>query len=152
MVSTELINNIIDASKIDVRVTSIPNALPVYEVNPKLMRDGFAIAGSLNNATSVTILTASTTGKTYIDGFQVAWTKDASATTTAIYVSAIISIAKTVLTIPLTTLRVGDGVCNIMLRHPLLIDKGSILTLNSLTNVANFTAGIVVYGHFDEVI
>ncbi len=153
MVNSQLQKEISDAFKIDERIEKIPSAIPVCEVNPKVVKNGFAYVGTATNATSSIIVTTPTTGVFYITGLALTIIKDATATSTVTNISGIIDgQTKILISLPSITLTAQSISISISLIHPIKIDSGTNISVLNGTNVANITAKACIYGFLDEII
>lgn len=153
MVNSQVVSEIEKALKIDKQVEKIPAAIPVVEVGIKSVKDikiGYATA---TNTTSTTILTTPTDRDFYVVGGFLTGAKDAGATTTNLNVKVTIDGTST----PLLRITTLSGTANqaafgsISLPHPIKVDRGTNIVLESGTNAANVTLAGAVYYFLDEV-
>jgi hypothetical protein len=113
----------------------------VVDVNP--LKNEFCnivrTNGLINN-TSATVYSTPTDKDFYLTNATLSYIKDV--TSTATYVSMIVTIGGTVvdlLKLPSITLTVGYGQIAQSYYYPIKIDRGTSITVNSSTNVANIT-------------
>jgi len=157
MVNSQVISEIVNALKIDIRTTPIPNAIPVIEVGTKQTKNGFSGSNSLTNGTSATIYTADSTRDTYITGATLSTVRDATAVYGLVSVKYIpfegSTTAVNILSLGGITLTAHPLVTAVTpTMHPIKIARGSNVTLVSDSATGNFKATGQIYGFIDEVI
>jgi len=148
--NTEIVNEIRNALKTQTN-DRIPNAMPVIEVNPKIVKNALVANYELTNTTSATIITTPLNQDYYITSISLALIKDVTSTSTSTDVRVSIG-GKVIklLTIPSITLTAQTLTHNIVFPHPLKIDRGVNVTLNNSTNVANISATVNISYFIDE--
>lgn len=151
--NSELFKEIKDGARIQQMVDSVPSQLqntviPVMEVNPKLLRRcNFSNRINLSNATSATI-TSATDKDTYIVAATIAFIKDATSTSANINLNVRIDgVAHYIFQIPCITLTAQNGSNSVTFPFPLKIDRGSVITVASSTNVANILVSATITGY-----
>jgi len=152
MVNSQVVSEISNALKIDERVEKIPNPIPVVEVGIKSIKNGLIRGIGLSNSTQITVLTTSAVADTYITGITLSLIKDATSTSTSVDVRCSINGAVTTLvSIPCFTLTPQITSIYVPFIHPVKLDRGANMTLNSTTNVANIAARVDVQYFLDEI-
>lgn len=152
MVNSQVVREVENAFKIDTRVTSTPNPIPVIEVGVKSIKNITAASAIASNATSATILTAPADRDLYIVGVSLSVIKDVTGTSTESTISATIE-ANTVKLISIVgiSLTVQSGSDCVSFSHPIKVDKGSIVNVTNTTAVANTRANGTVYYFIDDI-
>lgn len=153
MVNSQLVQEIVNATKLDLRVQAIPNATPTYEVNPKVVKNGLSINGSAINSASTTLITTPSDQDFYIYGYQVGYIKDATATSalTAINYTDENGTAKVLVGLPTLTLTAGIQSTSLTLPNKIKCKKGSAITLTNSTATGNISANATIFYLIDEV-
>jgi len=154
--NSNLTKEIIDGAKLQVQDGNIPSEIgntvvPVMEVNPKLLREtNFLASGAVTNSTGSTIATTSTTKDTYLTGCQVSFVKDAGSTATLIRAYC----TRYGTTTPEACVRIAcltgvaqAGETSVTFANPIKLARGSNLTINPDTNVANLSTAVVFHGY-----
>jgi len=154
MVNSQLVQEVSDAFKIDERVEKIPNALPVVDVTPKFTLQGIVKSQSLLNGTSVTIYRTPVKGRFWITGANIAYQKDATATSTSFAIAFTpkkTNVAQNLISLPTLTLVAGSNSQNTPTFNPIEVKPDTDINITSATNVANFRVTAQIYGFLDEV-
>jgi len=151
--NSDLTKELVQGSKLQQARDIIPNQLadkvvPVMEVNPKLLRTtNLFKAGVLSDAVSATIFTASIDRETYIQDIWFSYKTDVNATATNFNVSAVIDGAtQNLVIIRKNNLTAEKDSGFLSFDSPIKIDKGSIVTVTSDTNVASFRFSVCFTG------
>jgi hypothetical protein len=152
----ELIKGIADNANIQIAKNPIPDQLadkvvPVMETNPLLLRriKAFSTLGSLSNATSATLYTCSSIKDTYITNVSLSMIKDATSTSTEISIQVVNEDGTTAYIFRFAgiTLTADTQAATVNFAYPLKLKRGSNITINSDTNVANIRARGTVLGY-----
>ena len=126
--------------------------VPVIDINPKHARISTVVNNSnTSNSTGGTIFTPNSNMDFYLTNIAMSSIRDATATATLFYVSAVINGAtKRICQIAGITLNANSQVKVINLTNPLKIDRGTVISFVSDTAVGNFNVAIELYGYYDE--
>jgi hypothetical protein len=153
--STDLKKAIIEATKINPSAATIPSKLsdvvvPVIDVSPAHNRIiDFVSTGAATNNTGATLFTTATDKDFYLTNVSISMIKDVTATSTGSYVSVIMGgSTKTIARIVGITLTVQQGNMVVNFPVPIKLDRGTLVTVNNTTNVANVSALATVYGYY----
>lgn len=154
--SKDLKTAIIESTKINPSVNKIPSTLspviaPVIDVNPNHNRiSNIVKANRLLNATSLTLYTTPTDKDFFVTGIQMSIAKDATATATVMRINAtnfedgsLISLAR----IDGFTLTAQTLTTQQSYPTPIKLSRGSTITINSDTGVANVVVTAVLTGY-----
>jgi len=155
--NAQTIKELVKAGNLQVGFDEVPNKLanaivPVIETNPRLLRVGnihrFNVA---TNALSATIYTTPANQDFYLTSIQCNYIKDASATSLASWVDAIIGGFRTRL-IGFTTLTTTAGTdsSSISFPVPILIDRNTTILVNNNTNVGAVSCHACITGYTVE--
>lgn len=154
MVNSQMVKEISEAFKIDERIEKIPNAIPVCEANPKIIKNGFTKYNVLNAATSAVIYTTPADQDFYLTSAAIAFIKDSSSTSTLFqinYTEANASTSIPLLYYPSITLTAQSGSNNIVLPHPVKIKRNTQITISTDQATAVVRAAGTISGFIDEV-
>jgi len=152
MVNSQMIKEVSEAFKIDERVEKVPSAIPVCEVNPKVIKNIRSIATS-TSSTSQTIVTTPIDQDFYLVGCTLSVTKDATATSvgTSITYTDEYSLSSSLCRIAGLTLTPQSQTVSVQLTHPILVKRNTAINLTNSTNVANIFAQAIIFYFIDEV-
>lgn len=122
---------------------------PTIQPNVEIKRvSDFFIEGSITNSTSGTIGSIPADKDVYIVAMTFSMIKDATATATLFNLKATINgVSKTILTFAGLTLTADSKDIAIAFVNPIKVDRGSDVTINADTNVANFRCRATVIGY-----
>jgi hypothetical protein len=122
---------------------------PTIEIKPVMRVKG----ASLNNNTGATIHTAEVGKTTYLHGYAIWLTCDATSTATALSITATIDgLATQIVRVPkIASVAINSDTLSLMFDTPIKIDAGTNITATSNSNVANFTMGTMIYFHTEEL-
>jgi len=122
---------------------------PVMEVNPKLLRIcNLCKSASASNATGVTIYTTPTGQDFYLVSCQLGVIKDVTSTSTNTNIQVFIDgVSISLLRIPGITLTPQSEVISLAFPYPIKIDRGTAISTNSSSNVANITYVATIQGY-----
>lgn len=155
--NSNLTKELIDVGKLQVSRDKIPNELaekvvPVINVNPKDYRIANVLRyNTCTNATNATIYTTPADRDTYITNIMLAFIKDATATSTGVWINFVIDGAtRTILHYPCLTLTAQTGAITLALPSPIKVDRNTAITVNSSTNVGNISASGSIIGYSVE--
>lgn len=127
---------------------------PVINVNPKDYRViNICKRAIINNATTGTVYTTPTNKDFYLCGVQMSLDKDNTATSTSFRTDITINgetIAGGAMSIVAIALTAEQRDTFIAYPRPIKIDRGTNITINSGTNVANFILSCVIWGYTVE--
>jgi len=146
--SKEVIDKISDDLKIQPSMT-IPRELMKqiqlsYNVNP--VRKPRFTFGSVSDGTSATIFTTSLVKDTWIMGAHLAVTKDVNSISTSTTVQVIsVDSSGAFLRIAYEPATAGNHVSSIMLSKPMLLRRGSVVTVNNSNGTASIDAAATIY-------
>jgi len=108
-------------------------------------------AATLTSALSTTLFTTPLNKDFYLTAYHLRFIKDVTATTTLLSIQAfILGVKKIIALLPSFTLTVDTGVQTHSLFYPIKIDRGTAITIDSTTNVANFSASAMIQGYTVE--
>lgn len=155
--NTDLSKELKEGAKLQQLRDRIPSELadkvvPVMEVNPKLLRRANIVRRSTaSNATVATIYTTPSDKDFYLTGVAIAIIKDATSTSASSYISITIDGASQIFVhIPELTLTAQTGQMALSLPTPIKVDRGTAITINNSTNVANISATGTIVGYTVE--
>jgi hypothetical protein len=149
--TTALKNNEIQKSfniitNVDPASGEIPNRInesiqPVIILNNLIKPCNIAFQNTATNSTNSTIYTTPTNADFYLCSISLGAIKDVTATSTASSISGTIGgVSTRLVEIPFFTLTAGSGSNSITFNPPLKMDRGTGITVNNTTSVANVTA------------
>jgi len=150
----ELIKGMRDNAKI-LQNESAPNQLaekvvPVMETNPLLLRRiNIHKLANAANATSATIYTTPTDRDFYLTSVSLDLIKDVTATSlnSSVNVTVKGGVSQAILVLRTTTLTIETQNAVLLLPIPMLLERGSNITVTNTTNVANVTASAIITGY-----
>ena len=156
MVNSQTIKEIIDALKIDTNIEMVPNAVPVVEVNPKIVKPLLVVSNVRTSSGASTLMTTSGSADTYIKAITFGVTKNVTCDVASgqVALSAYIGGVNTgIINIPILTLTAEYMSITIDLGTGIKIDRNTTITFGNQT----FTAGAMIrtatiYYYLDEVL
>jgi len=154
--NSEILQGIRNAAKLQLGKDITPNQLAPavhasIEVNPQIVKPGIIAGNGFVNQTSVTVYTTPIDQDFYLTSACIAFIKDASATSLSCYFTATINGATVAfLRCPGITLTAQSGQNSMVFPHPVKIDRGTNIGVNSSTNVANISCYGAITGFLDE--
>lgn len=124
-------------------IDSIPNPVPVVNVNPKDYELN-NVLGSVTSGTSgtLTIFTANATKTTVVTGLQFSFVKNAACdmATGSIFVALSVGGAsKVAASLAVLTLTAQENAIAIVFKHPIIVDKGAVANISG-----SFAAGACI--------
>jgi hypothetical protein len=144
--NNDTVTEIIKGQKLQVAQDLIPNPIPVYETNPKILKDSvqktIKTTGSGSNSINIGTDLGNTSNDFYLTSLRVAFNKNAACdiATGTIDVTALIGGVSTIIhSSPVITLESNRLNEQYIFPHPLKIDKNT-----AITQSGTFTAGILV--------
>jgi hypothetical protein len=154
MVNSQVVAEIANALKIDQSVERVPLPIPVVEVGVKNNKNGFNASNSLTNGTSATIIAAPADQDLYITGATLSVIRDNAAVYGLVSIKYYpISGVQTILlsfgALATTANTLVTAVTPPM--HPILIKRGTAITLVADNGTGNFKATGQIYGFLDEL-
>jgi hypothetical protein len=152
MVNSQVVTEIVNALKTDIRVENIPTPIPVIEVGIKSIKNSLTAHNTLSNAVSATILTTSAVADTYITHVQLSYIKDVTSTCANITIDTSQNgQSKKLVNIACLSLTAQTGEVFLVFKHPIKVDRSSIINITSTTNVANINVTATIGYFIDEV-
>lgn len=153
--NSDLTKEIIQGAKIQTSLDTVPNKLassvvPVMEVNPKLLREiNLNKYGTASNSTSAILYTTPTDKDFYITSAQISLIKDATSTSTETYISCEMENGSLGILIDISTftLTAQTAQNSISFPFPIKIKRGTNITINNTTNVANIRSSATITGY-----
>jgi hypothetical protein len=107
--------------------------------------------GVNTNFSSATVMTTASDKDTYLTGASLSFVKDITATTTAVSLRVYIEgVQRRIIELSTLTLTVERGQTSISFPIPIKIDRNTNITIDSLTNVANFSINAQIIGYTVE--
>ena len=123
----------------------------VMNINPDHNRTiSICKTSNCNNAVTTTMITTATNVDTYITGATLSVIKDVTSTSIASYINLVIDgtvAAVSLLSLPGITLTVQNQTASISLNNPIKLSRGSIVSVNNNTAVANIATTATIYGY-----
>jgi hypothetical protein len=152
MVNSQVVQEIVNALKIDLLAEKVPSPIPVIEVGTKNVKNAIAKSNSATNATTATIYTTPTTSDFYITGAYLSVIKDVTSTSVGTAITFVRDAnTETLLSIPSITLTVQSECMSCDLKNAIKCDRGTIIAVTNTTNVANIKATGTIIGILDEI-
>jgi len=151
--NTQVYNEIRDALKLNLNVERMPNAIPVIEVNPKIVKNGFLENLKKGTSGGGTVFTSNSNKLTYITQIVFTMVKDATCDVAdgTLGVSFNIDNKAYYIDIPILTLTAQNQTITINFEHPVLMDKGSNFVFSSNTfTVGKMWRSVAITGFLDE--
>lgn len=157
--NSDLTKELVDAARIQSSRDKVPNQIaekvvPVMEVNPKLMRrTNYLRNGVLNNATSATIATTPTDRELFITNAMLGYIKDGTSTATLITLDLMLDGGTSntaVISIPSLSTTAGSDSISVQFANPIKVAKGTLIRIQSDTNIANIRVTGTVQGYTVE--
>jgi hypothetical protein len=106
---------------------------------------------SSDNATSATLYTTPSDKDFYLVSASLSFVKDITATTTGVSLRAVVEgVQRRILELACLTLTVERGQLNISLNNPIKIDRNTNISVDSITNNANFNIRGQIIGYTVE--
>lgn len=153
MVNSQVTQEIINALKLDIMVEKLPTAIPVVEVGLKSVKPLESVYLVNTNSTGATIITAPLDRDMYIVGASLSLIRDGTATATfhELRYSDYNGTLRRLLSLSALTLTANSKDQVIYLNHPIRIQRGSNITVNSSTATGNFVLNSIIFYYLDEV-
>jgi len=149
MVNSQVVREINNAFKIDERVSTTPNAIPVIEVGLKATKTNIIRNEVLTNALSTIVYTTPTKGDFYLDYAIIDYISEAGANITGHMTITYEGVKKLLRVVDIAGATTKKSLC--YSGKPIKIDKGTNISINLGTaEVTTSMSGLVV-GHIDEV-
>lgn len=143
----------IQVSKDRIPTELAEKVVPVLEVNPKLLRNcNIVKSTSAVNSTSGTLYTTPTNQDFYLCAAELSVIKDATATSTSSTITCTPKggAASIILRIMGLTLTAQENSISISLRFPILLERGTTITVTNSTNVGNVSSSGTIFGYVVE--
>lgn len=147
MVNSLTTKEIVDSLRIEQQVEKIPNAIPVVEVNPKVVKNSLVVAEHAAATGSLTVISASTgittRGDVYITCIHYMVTKDANCdvatgtinlTATSAELGSVLNLLK----IPVITTTASSISGTLNFPHPFKVARNTAISLTG-----TYTAGLM---------
>jgi len=151
--NSSLTKELIEGGRLQV-IQGVPQSInnfiqPVMEVNPKLLRAcNIVKRATATNATTATIYTTPATQDFYLVAAAISYIKDVTSTSVFSRINITIDgVNVTLLEIPGITLTPATGQMSLNLTFPIKIDRGTNISVNNSTNVANINAIGTIVGY-----
>ena len=151
--NSDLSNELRDVLKINQLVDGIPQnfqdiVIPVVDVNPKHSRRcDICRCVTATNFTSVNLLTIDPNKEFFLTNATLSYIKDVTSVATVIQISAVIEgVVSQILRLPSLTLTAGTGQIGMSFPIPVRIDRGTTMTIESDSAVANLKAVATLQG------
>lgn len=149
--NSELIREVQNATKIQT-INGVPRSIsnqivPVIEVNPKVVKEAKYSTASLSNSTGTTFFTTPTNQDVYLCSAHIAVIKDAGNTSTnSSLTSTVNGLNLSFLSVPHLTTTAQSISSSIVFPHPIKLDRGVTIRINTGVGDANIRAyGTVSY-------
>jgi len=146
-------------TNIQIARDKVPNELaekivPVFETNPLMFRRiNVHALTSATNAISATIYTTPTDKDFYLTDCSLSVVKDVTSTSisSAITIKLKDGVSLNAMTLRTTSLTVESGLhIEKSFNYPILLERGSTITVTNSTNVANITSTGIIFGYTVE--
>lgn len=151
--NTRIKNYFIDILKLNPLQDVIPDYVrqdiqPVVEIDKPFTN--IVRYGSCVNAAAVSLYTTPTDKDFYLTAAQIAFIKDATATSVrSTIVATVDGVQQRILDIPQITLTAQTGGLTISFPYPIRIDRGTQILTSGSTTTGNITTDAVIYGYVD---
>ncbi len=152
--NSDLSKELVDGAKIQQNWDKVPNVLgqtvvPVMEVNPKLLRRcNILRRGTGTNATSTTIYIVPSDKDFYLVSCSLSIIKDATSTSLYSRITCIVDgVTASPIVITGLTLTIQNEAISISFPIPIKIDRGTTISLDHSTNVANISGTGCIIGY-----
>jgi hypothetical protein len=154
--NSNLTKEIVDGAKLQLSQGQIPSELaekviPVMEVNPKLLRIANIVKStSATNSTSAIIYTTPTDKDFYLTGANISNIKSALSTSTFSAINVILkgaNVSNILLNLTGITLTAANGAYSQNFIPPILLKRGSEITITNSTNVAEIKSSGQIIGY-----
>jgi hypothetical protein len=154
--NSDLSKELVKGASLQQMRDSIPNQLadkvvPTMEVNPNLFRKiNVCRSGSAANATTTALYVTPTDKDFYIVAMALSVIKDVTSTSNLSSIQVTIDgiTGLSILSLAAQTLTAQTLSSSISLPCPIKIDRGTTISVNNSTNVANIKASATIFGYY----
>lgn len=155
MVNSQLIHEVTDAFKLDLRVDKIPSVIPVCEVNPKHNKSQICKFVTKTTTGTLSIMQTPTDQDFYLTGCTLSFSKDAACdmATGHLFIQCISDGAIQVLCgLAILTTTAERDTISVQFRNPIKCDRNTAIQSVGTFAAGNCSRSATITGFIDEII